>query len=190
MELVNVVGGGALIMNLKSGTLINLQELSKDISEAKTQYDPESYPGLVLNFPHHDATVMLFGSGKFNIAGAKSIDDLISTRDRFIEIISSYIELKGKRVTNFEIRNLVYLHQIDRELDLAAISLALGLESVEYDPEKHPAILYRSPNSSGVVFIYSTGSLILTGVADASEAKQELLSIEEEILGLFEQETT
>ncbi|MFB6186715.1 MAG: transcription factor, partial [Halobacteriaceae archaeon] len=71
---------------------------------------------------------------------------------------------------SFEVRNLVFIHSVDNEFDLAELSLGLGIENSEYDPEHFPGLVYRNPKIDGVFIIFRTGKIMLMGIKDEDEA--------------------
>lgn len=118
-ELVNAVGGGDLSQE------IDLKRFYETIDGEEVRYDPEHWPGLYLRFTTESPAVMVFRTGKYNIAGADSLEELFDTNEKFLSRIQelgiNYEE------SSFEVRNLVFLEQYDKELNLGAVTVALGL---------------------------------------------------------------
>lgn len=56
-------------------THINLNKIAMKLTLDKVEYEPEQFPGLVYRIDEPKVVVLLFGSGKLIITGAKSIDD-------------------------------------------------------------------------------------------------------------------
>jgi len=169
-KTVNVVGGGDLQQEL------DLQTLYEEIVANEIRYDPEYWPGLYIRFKHGSPAVMVFRTGKYNIAGADSTEEL---KDANKEFLSTIREL-GLTVNepSFEIRNMVFLEKYDRELNLDPIAIKLGLENTEYEPEQFPGLLYRSSNFQGTFLIFRNGKVILTGSTSHEDATDafEILS--------------
>jgi transcription initiation factor TFIID TATA-box-binding protein len=104
-HLVNAVGGGDLNQE------VDLNELYIDIKGEEVRYAPEHWPGLSVKFTDDSPTVMIFRTGKYNIAGASSISELKSANKK---IITQLQKLNiGGNVSDFEVRNLVYLHNYE-----------------------------------------------------------------------------
>lgn len=61
------------------------------------------------------------------------------------------------------IQNIVASANLERELNLNAIALGLGLDNIEYEPEQFPGLVYRIKNPKVVVLIFSSGKLVVTG---------------------------
>ena len=168
-ELVNAVGGGGLSQEF------DLQRLYEAFDGEEVRYDPEYWPGLYLRFTADSPAIMIFRTGKYNIAGADSIRDLNETNEEFLGHIQELgIEIKDN---SFEIRNLVFLDKYSKDLNLDKLVIALGLENAEYEPEQFPGILYRPPNTKGTFMIFRNGKVLFTGsnsLEDATEAFSDL----------------
>jgi transcription initiation factor TFIID TATA-box-binding protein len=64
-------------------------------------------------------------------------------------------------VETIEVQNVVGSGDFGRELDLAAV--ARDLSETEYDPEKMPGLLYRSPAIEATVMVFESGKAIVMG---------------------------
>lgn len=168
-EIVNAVGGGGLSQEL------DLQLLYDVIEGHEVRYDPEYWPGLYLKFAEDSPTIMVFRTGKYNIAGADSVQELNEANREFLE----YIRDLGIDTDNpsFDIRNLVFLDQYGKELNLDQVVVALGLEDAEYEPEQFPGILYRPADTEGTFLIFRNGKVILTGAKFSNTAKEAFSSL-------------
>jgi transcription initiation factor TFIID TATA-box-binding protein len=62
-----------------------------------------------------------------------------------------------------EVQNVVGSGDLGRELDLAAV--ATDLPETEYDPEKMPGLLYRSPAAEATVMVFESGKVMVMGSA-------------------------
>lgn len=179
MDLVNVVGGGDL------GTSINLHYFA-DTQELPSQsYEPEIYSGLKFKLHEDKPTILLFSSGKYHITGATSIDELHETHKSLKEFIESELSVELDEVTGPDVRNLVYVVDYGREVDLNGVSIALGLENIEYNPENHPSLHY-TPEKGGHVMLFRTGKIILTGVKNANTAKTIIDQFTNQLDSLFD----
>mgnify|MGYP000336129812 CR=1 FL=1 len=169
--LVSVAGGADL------GVEIDLHTLSQDIEAEVVEYEPESYPALYLRFEEDGATVMLFSSGKYNIAGASSIKELYETHQRLVETISSMLDVEIEAEDECDLRNLVYTDDFGSNLRLEKLVLLFGMENSEYEPEQFPALDYRPPDTGGLFKIFRTGKITLTGVTDPDVAEEAFESL-------------
>jgi len=62
---------------------VNLSALAIGLGLKNTEYEPEQFPGLVYRPPDHDSVLLVFGSGKTMITGAKSIEQAESAFNEF-----------------------------------------------------------------------------------------------------------
>ena len=163
-ELVNAVGGGDLEEE------INLEVLSQELDGEVVRYNPINWPGLYFRQNMESPVILIFRTGKYNITGASSIDELFQTNDEFIEKLHN----KGISVptSSFELRNIVFLNQFDSELDLDKTCIALGLDKTEYEPEQFPGIMYHPAEVDGVFLIFRNGKVIFTGAKSHEHADE------------------
>jgi len=176
MRLVSIAGGGNL------GVEIDLHALSQDIKAPVKEYEPESYPALYLRFEEDSATIMAFTSGKYNIAGAESIKELEETHERFVSTIEEMmsVDLSDARET-LEVRNMVYVDELDAPVDLGPLVSALRSEYTEYEPEQFPALEYRPPDKGGLFKIFSTGKVTLTGITNPDSVNERFEQLRESV---------
>lgn len=176
-ELVNAVGGGSL------GRELDLQFLYEALDGEEIRYDPEHWPGLYLRFTEDSPAILVFRTGKYNIAGADSTSQLNQINNEFIARLQELgIEDKG---SSFELRNLVFLDKYSRELDLDQVVIALGLEESEYEPEQFPGILYRPTDAAGTFLIFRNGKVIFTGSSSLDDAETAFASLFAQLDKLF-----
>ena len=67
-KINNVVGSGSI------GREVALAPLEEDLAIGETAYDPDNFPALRCKLDEHDATVLLYRSGKVIITGADSVE--------------------------------------------------------------------------------------------------------------------
>jgi len=175
IKLVNAVGGGDLHIELDLG------ELFQSIGTPVSRYDPEHQPSLYVKFDEEGATVLIFRTGKYNIAGAESINELYSTHKALTTRLLNMSLPISKANESFEVRNLVFVEDLGAELDLAELAIGLGMEYSEYEPEQFPGVHFKPPENEGVFLIFSTGKLILTGVKTEKAAKLSFFMLRERL---------
>ncbi len=162
LELVNVVGGGTLEIE------IDLHSTFKQIGASNAKYEPEIAPGLQLEL--QGATIMLFHSGEYHLTGAESIENAQEAARELTAILGNILE-ETVQQENFEIRNLLYKGDFGRELDVDEIHSDLP-KKTEFHPENHPALYFRSDIHDGTLIIFRTGKHTVTGVTNDREAEQ------------------
>jgi transcription initiation factor TFIID TATA-box-binding protein len=74
-----------------------------------------------------------------------------------------------------EVSNIVATSDLGSPISLEALTLELGMEQTEYEPEQFPALMYRG--SEYVILVFASGKLLCTGLTDldaVSEAIDDL----------------
>jgi len=164
-ELVSAVGGGDF------GVPIEIRSLANSTSFAYTNYEPEVISFITIRIEEKSSSVMVYASGKYNIAGADSVQELRDTRDELVSILQSEFGYEIDSPT-FEVRYLTVMDQYGREIELSELQTALDTEQ-EYDPATNPGLVYRPEGEGAAVFsIYRTGKILLTGVETQEKANQ------------------
>jgi transcription initiation factor TFIID TATA-box-binding protein len=69
IHIQNIVSSGDLDQTL------NLNAIAIGLGLEHIEYEPEQFPGLVYRLDNPDVVVLLFGSGKCVVTGAKELDD-------------------------------------------------------------------------------------------------------------------
>jgi transcription initiation factor TFIID TATA-box-binding protein len=62
----------------------------------------------------------------------------------------------------FSTENVVCTEEPPSEVDLTALSIRLGMESVEHDPEQFPRLVYRPAGLPAVVLLFANGAVVIT----------------------------
>ena len=164
LEIVNMVAVGNL------GKELDLAEISEDVAEA--EYDPETYNGLYIRFKENPL-IVVFRTGKYIVSGGNSIEELEKGRKSLLELFQDLgIITESFRDHEFSVVNYVCQANLNRDLDLNAVSIGLGLEKTEYEPEQFPGLVYRPPNSEAVLLIFASGKVIVTGSEELEPAKE------------------
>jgi len=173
--IVNLVG------TFELGVELDLLELSKDL-EAK--YEPEVYPSMVYK-AQNELSILVPTSGNIVLVGVETPAELKQGLNEFLEKLSELgIELDVDS-SNIEIQNIVAKGNLNKEIDLTALSIGLGLENTEYEPEQFPGVIYRS--NSSVILIFASGKFVITGADNVYSVNSAYDNIREELteLGLI-----
>jgi transcription initiation factor TFIID TATA-box-binding protein len=178
LRLVNAVGGGSINRELK------LEQVASDLSTKVVEYEPETSPILKIQFEGLASTVMLFTTGSYFIAGGSSINELYDTIDRLTKVLEKIGIVLSKDNISFEIRNLVFQWALENEFDLSALSVGLGLEDTEYNPESFPGAIYRPPTISATFIIFRTGTIMLMGVSNKDDVVRYYTELEKKLTKL------
>ena len=66
----------------------------------------------------------------------------------------------------------------------APIAIGLGLESIEYEPEQFPGLVYRMDEPDVVILLFGSGKIVITGGKRTEDAQEAVEKIVERIEGL------
>ena len=172
IEVKNIVA--KLDLNIE----LDLSYLESELPNSS--YEPVDRPSLVFR-PDDLSTVLIMRSGVLSFTGGSSIADLRDTHQR----MSDELEMIGidemSNVDDLELVNVVSTFDMDTDVNLEHLSLQLGLENVEYEPEQFPGLVHRIGNGP-VVLVFSSGKAVITGarsteeILDAAATIRELIS--------------
>ena len=173
---------GVVIKNIVAKLDLDVEfDLSYLLSEMpNSSYEPENYPSLVFR-PQGLSTVLVTRTGKLLFTGGDSTENLRNTYRRISEELENIGVDDVGRIEEIEIVNVVSTFELNSNVDLNHLSITLGLENTEYEPEQFPGLVYRIENGP-VVLIFSSGKAVVTGaestpeILDAVNKIRELLS--------------
>lgn len=157
---------------------LDLSYLSSQMSN--TTYEPEEYPSLIFR-PEGYSTVLVTNTGILLFTGGDSVKSIREVYLRTIDEFESFGLDKGGEIEDIEIVNIVSTIDVNNELDLNVLSVKLGFENVEYEPEQFPGLVYRIDNGP-VVLLFASGKIVITGgastqeILDASDRIREIIS--------------
>ena len=184
--LVNLVG------SLRLERELDLSALSVDLDN--TEYHPETYPSMIYRpFEENSISILTPSSGQLSIVGAKSKQELIDGVEEFLSTINNLGIESDKTSEDILIQNVVVNYDFKRELDLSVVAVALDLNSVEYNPEQFPGLIYRSHSGNATILVFASGKVVVTGAKTylkAIQACDELYNRLEEIGVEFPKSTT
>jgi len=163
-EVVNVVASGTL------GRELNIRAVGEDIdaAEVKSQTSEYKTPTAYIREREGGPLVTVYESGSYHISGAESIEEAEETRDWFV------VELDQLGVADvestFDVKNVVVVGDLGKNIDLNRLTIQFGLECVEYEPEQFPGLVYRPETLDSIFLIFSSGRVVIPGTADVEKA--------------------
>ena len=174
-----------MVASTKLADEFDLHRIEAELEGA--EYNKEKFPGLVYRTIDPKGAFLIFTSGKVVCTGAKNAKDVhlvitnIAERLKSIGIENIYSE----PVIN--IQNMVASADLGTKLNLNAITLGLGMENVEYEPEVFPGLVYRIKAPKIVVLIFSSGKLVVTGGKTVNDCEEgvRIVRTELENMGLL-----
>jgi len=176
------------VQNIVASTTF-AEKLDLDViaqSLENTEYEPEQFPGLVFRLNNPKTATLLFRSGAANCTGAKTIEDVKIS----IKIIAEKLEkidVKVNKNPEVIIQNIVATSDLQGELNLSEVALALGLEKVEYEPEQFPGLVYRFKEPKVAMLLFGSGKIVCAGARKTEDVilAVDKLSKELSMLGLL-----
>ncbi len=105
------------------------------------------------------------------------------TGARAIEEVHKAIDTLCKTLKNaghplikpeIEIQNIVASADLNTKLNLSELSLALGLENIEYEPELFPGMVYRLHELDVVFLFFGTGKIVCTGARRKEDVERAI----------------
>lgn len=175
IKIANVVGSGNI------GVELDISEIESDINLPYTEYEPSNYHGLYLRLVENGPLITVYRSGKYIISGCSSFEQLHKTNDILLKELSELGIMATNAEVDFTAQNVVCTAQLNDEVDLNTLSIELGLEIVEYEPEQFPGLIYRPTNHSAVLLIFANGKVVITGASDVDTAKDTFEHLQKRI---------
>lgn len=148
---------------------LNLEALAETFSSRSefvdVTYEPAENHWLQAWLAPGETYVPFYRGGKCSIVGAKSLDDFYEVADKVNAIMRDILGFEYEPVV--ELKNVVATAELGTIPSLETLAIGLGLESVEYEPEQFPALIYREDDF--VLLVFSSGKLVCTGLTDPAE---------------------
>ena len=150
-------------------TEVSLTKLAR--TQPNTEYNPETFPGLVLRIKKPKSAVLVFSSGNLVCTGTKSVSQVKEVINQVIKQLRKI----GVRVTitpKIEVQNIVASGSIKWDLNLNLLSLEL--EDTEYEPEQFPGMVYKLGEPTATFLLFSNGKLVCTGTKNLKQLKESI----------------
>ncbi len=152
IRIENIVASGSL------GTSVPLHQMVKKVEGV--EYEPETFPGLVLRMKNPKSAALVFSSGKIVCTGTRTKTDLKKAVDNIIKAVRK-AGVKVPKNVKVRIENVVASTKINARLNLSKI--ALEFENSEYEPETFPGLVLRMKNPNVAFLLFSSGKIVCTG---------------------------
>ncbi len=170
---------------LKVQNIVATTSLEKEVSLTKlarvqpnTEYNPDTFPGLVLRIKKPKSAVLVFNSGNLVCTGTKSIGQV---REVIQQVIKQLKKI-GVNVTikpKINVQNIVASGSINLKLNLNLLSLEL--ENTEYEPEQFPGLVYKLDEPPATFLLFSNGKLVCTGTKDKSQLDDSIKQLNKNV---------
>lgn len=174
VEIVNISAGGDLKRE------VDLKGFADDVDLPVADYDEEN-GWLLLRFEEGGSLIILYRTGKYILRGGDTYEQCFQARDDFLELCQNMGLILSSDETEFEIKNVVCLGDLEQGVNLSNLSVALGMNNIEYEPEQFSGLVYRPENRHSTLMIFHSGKVIITGNKDENEAERAVSELIEQI---------
>lgn len=175
VEIANVVGSG------DTGDELDLVAVKNDLRVYSTEYNPSNYHGLYVRLAENGPLTTIYRSGKYIISGCSSLEELQETNRQLLQKLGELGLASRPTDTGFKVQNVVCTADLHRDVTLSALSIGLGLESTEYEPEQFPGLVYRPSEYAAVLLVFANGKVVITGAPDVEVAEDAFEYLRSEI---------
>ena len=114
---------------------------------------------------------------RYILRGGDTYEQCFKARDNFLELCLDRGIIKSPDETEFKIKNVVCVGDLEQEVDLSRLIIALGMEYVECEPEQFSGLVYRPLNRHYTMMIFHSGKVIITGTRDENEAERAMVGL-------------
>lgn len=180
IRIENVVASSSIDQELELQTLADTLDV---------EFDPQQFPGVVYRTEDPDAAALIFESGKVVCTGADSVHNVHEAFSDTLRVLRE-LGIDAPQSPAVDVENIVACADLQQQLNLNAIAVGLGLETVEYEPEQFPGLVYRLDDPDVAVLLFGSGKLIITGAQHESEIKAALATVRTRLADLGLLETT
>lgn len=173
VDTVNIVAVGDL------GSEVDIKQVAQDLTVPISNYDSD-FNATYLRLEEDGDLIILYTSGKYVLRGGNDLENMHRVHEKFISQITGL----GIRVdtTELEVKNVVSLGDVGRNINLELLIAELGFEWVEYEPEQFPGLVYRPMDYDTVLIVFSSGKVVITG-GKTKDANQESFEHFKNIIG-------
>ncbi|MEM3405507.1 MAG: TATA-box-binding protein [Candidatus Pacearchaeota archaeon] len=166
LKIQNIVATSSL------NAQVPLNKLARTQSEI--EYNPETFPGLVLRIKKPKSAVLVFSSGNLVCTGTKSIAQVKKVIEEVIKKVKK-IGVKVTKKPKINVQNIVASGSIDLMLNLNL--LALELENTEYEPEQFPGLVYKLVEPPATFLLFTNGKLVCTGTKNKEQLEESMKNL-------------
>ena len=162
-KIQNIVATASL------GKPVPLTKLAR--TQPNTEYNPETFPGLVLRVKEPKSAVLVFSSGNLVCTGTKSLTQVREVITAVIKQLRKIsVNITGK--PKITVQNIVASGSIELKLNLNF--LALEMENTEYEPEQFPGLVYKLIDPTATFLLFSNGKLVCTGTKNKQQLETSM----------------
>jgi transcription initiation factor TFIID TATA-box-binding protein len=165
-----------IVATTSLGKEISLTTLAK--TQLNTEYNPETFPGLVLRIKKPKSAVLVFSSGNLVCTGTKSIAQVKEVVQQVIKQLKK-IKVHVTAKPKINVQNIVASGSINLDLNLNLLSLEL--ENTEYEPEQFPGLVYKLEEPTATFLLFSNGKLVCTGTKNKEQLDESMKQLNKNV---------
>ena len=151
---------------------IPLVKLAKN--QPNTEYNPKTFPGLVMRIKEPKSAVLVFSSGNLVCTGTKSVLQVKKVVQEVIKNLKK-INIKITIKPKITVQNIVASGSINLKLNLNF--LALEMQNTEYEPEQFPGLVYKLIGPNATFLLFSNGKLVCTGTKNRKQLEFSMAQV-------------
>jgi len=175
LKIENIVASGVIAESID---LVNFSEKTENC-----ELNKKRFPGAVYRIADPKIACLIFSSGKIVITGVRNDKALAEGLAIVIRALKA-AGIQPLSEPRIAITNMVCSYNLDRYINLNKLTVTLNLESVEYEPEQFPGLVFRIKDPKIVVLIFSSGKIILTGGKTLEDVRKGLDVLEKKLESL------
>lgn len=165
MEIVSTMGSGTL------GRELDLEAVIKEIESVVGPVDANFTSDSVVTFRLEEdgPAYTVYRTGTFQIRGSTSKKELYAAEEVFLDVLDRI----SVNVLKYEFEHVasVFMSDLERDVNLSALAVSLGLDSIEYEPEQFPGLIYWPERFECALLVFGSGKIIITGGQSKKEAE-------------------
>jgi transcription initiation factor TFIID TATA-box-binding protein len=169
-----------IVATASLGKPVPLTKLAR--TQPNTEYNPETFPGLVLRIKEPKSAVLVFSSGNLVCTGTKSIAQVKQVINEVIKQLKK-ININITTKPKITVQNIVASGTIDLKLNLNF--LALEMENTEYEPEQFPGLVYKLIEPNATFLLFSNGKLVCTGTKNKQQLEESMTQLSKNIKNIL-----
>jgi len=158
-----------IVATASLGKPVPLTKLAR--TQPNTEYNPETFPGLVLRVKEPKSAVLVFSSGNLVCTGTKSVAQVKQVIQAVIKQLRK-INVNVTAKPKITVQNIVASGTINLKLNLNF--LALELQNTEYEPEQFPGLVYKLIEPNATFLLFSNGKLVCTGTKNKQQLEDSM----------------
>lgn len=178
-----------VVATVDLGVKIKMEQAASRLpAKASVSYIPEQFPGIVVKIKEPKVSILVFGSGKMVVTGAKSREMIKAAVDVVVGLLrDAGASAKTSKAPKITVQNVVASGGLGCRINLELA--ALLMDNAMYEPEQFPGLIYRMTNPKAVFLLFQSGNLVCTGAKkedDVYVAIDKVRGVLEEIDALEE----